>query len=462
MAKKQRIQIKCRGADSVPYNKLNPLQGNLKDLSDENYSKLKKEILELGFSEPISVWENDGKLFLLNGHQRHRVIKRMVETEDFDCPPLPISIIEAATLKEAQKKILSLTSQYGQITGQGLYDFALDAGLSFDEINESFRFPEIDFDEWKLEFFKDDGSGDGDGEEKGSLTEKFLVPPFSILDARQGYWKERKKQWLDLGIRSELGREHLATTVASTTWMNRGSDQGGSIFDPVLCEIACRWFSPKGGIVIDPFAGGSVRGVVASLVGRQYIGVELRKEQVEANRDQAEELCQDPMPVWHCGDSRNIQTYLKGVEADLIFSCPPYADLEVYSDDPSDLSTLKYPEFIEAYREIIKRTLSLLKQDRFACFVVGEVRGEESGFYYNFVADTIAAFQDHGARFYNEAILASPIGSLPIRAGRQFSATRKLGKTHQNVLIFCKGDPKKATAACGEVQITELAEADDE
>ncbi|MBK8202452.1 MAG: hypothetical protein IPK68_09130 [Bdellovibrionales bacterium] len=63
MAKKQRIQIKCRGAESVPYDKLNPLQGNLKDLSDENYSKLKKEILELGFSEPISVWENDGKLF---------------------------------------------------------------------------------------------------------------------------------------------------------------------------------------------------------------------------------------------------------------------------------------------------------------------------------------------------------------------------------------------------------------
>ena len=104
----------------------------------------------------------------------------------------------------------------------------------------------------------------------------------------------------------------------------------------------------------------------------------------------------------------------------------------------------------------------LLKQDRFACFVVGEVRGGDSGFYYNFVADTIAAFQDHGARFYNEAILASPIGSLPFRARKQFSANRKLVKTNQNILIFCKGDPKKATAACGEVQITELAEADDE
>jgi DNA modification methylase len=461
VAKKNRIEIKCKGAENIPCSELVPLQGNLKELSEENYQKLRREILDLGFSEPISVWKNDGKNFLLNGHQRQRVIKRMIDMEGFECPPLPVSVVEATTLKEAQKKILSLTSQYGAMTPQGLYEFSIEAGLSFDEINESFRFPEIDMDEWKLEFFGETGDSDG-SEEKGSLSEKFLVPPFSILDARQGYWKERKAQWLNLGIRSELGREHLATTVASTTWMNRGNDSGGSIFDPVLCEIACRWFSPIGGTVIDPFAGGSVRGVVASLTGRQYIGVELRKEQVEANREQADELCRDPVPVWHCGDSRHIQAHLKGVEADLVFSCPPYADLEVYSDDPADLSTLKYPEFLDAYREIIKSTLALLKNDRFACFVVGEVRGGDSGFYYNFVADTIAAFQDHGARFYNEAILASPIGSLPVRAGRQFSATRKLGKTHQNILIFCKGDPKKATAACGEVQITELAEAEDE
>src|SRR5574337_294332 len=66
---------------------------------------------------------------------------------------------------------------------------------------------------------------------------------------------------------------------------------GTSIFDPVLCEIAYRWFSPPGGTVLGPFAGGSVRGIVAAKLGRQYIGGELRPEQVEANRAQADELC---------------------------------------------------------------------------------------------------------------------------------------------------------------------------
>lgn len=225
---------------------------------------------------------------------------------------------------------------------------------------------------------------------------------------------------------------------------------GTSIFDPVLCELLYRWFCPPGGIVLDPFAGGSVRGIVASRLGRQYIGVELRKEQVEANRQQEDVAC-DPVPVWHCGDSRSIDKICEGVEADFVFSCPPYVDLEVYSDDPQDISTMKYPEFIKAYSEIITKSCGLLKNDRFACFVVGEVRNSKGG-YYGFVPDTINAFISAGLSYYNEAILVTAVGSLPLRCGRSFESSRKLGKTHQNVLIFCKGNPKKATTDIGAVE----------
>lgn len=58
-----------------------------------------------------------------------------------------------------------------------------------------------------------------------------------------------------------------------------------------------------------------------------------------------------------------------------------------------------------------------------------------------------------GAGYYNEAVLVTPAGSLPIRAGRQFEASRKLGKTHQNVLVYCKGDPRLAAGRLGEVAI---------
>jgi DNA modification methylase len=254
-----------------------------------------------------------------------------------------------------------------------------------------------------------------------------------------------------------------ATSYDSQDLMNAitGSDTatGTSIFDPVLCEIAYRWFCPIGGLILDPFAGGSVRGIVASKLGRQYIGHELRQEQVDANRAQGSELCGDDEhpPAWICGDSRNIDTTCADVQADMVFSCPPYADLEVYSDDPKDLSTMKYSDFRAVYFEIIKKTCSLLKPDRFACFVVGEVR-DKRGNYYNFVGDTISAFRAAGLEFYNEAILVTAAGSLPIRAGRAFRATRKMGKTHQNVLVFVKGDGKRAAKACGDCAFGEIGD----
>ena len=261
----------------------------------------------------------------------------------------------------------------------------------------------------------------------------------------------------------KAGRE-LTTEEFQRDWY-QGPDtyaSGTSIFDPVLCELAYSWFSPEGGTVLDPFAGGSVRGVVASRLGRQYIGVELREEQVAANRLQGDELCPDIPPVWHTGDSRNIDRICADVQADFVFSCPPYADLEVYSDDPKDLSTLKYEDFKPAYFDIIAKSCAILKEDRFACFVVGDVR-DKKGNYYNFVGDTVEAFRAAGLHFYNEAILVTSVGSLPIRVGRQFASGRKLGKTHQNVLVFVKGDGKRATQACGdvEVHIPEASETDE-
>jgi len=309
----------------------------------------------------------------------------------------------------------------------------------------------------------------------GALLERFIVPPFSILDTRQGYWQERRRWWLGLGLQSELGRGDISgvtryriagqTSTANPSSQVRladprygparafstdmmkgehvGSDitaAGTSIFDPVLCELAYRWFCPPGGVVLDPFAGGSVRGIVAAYLGHPYLGVDLSARQVEANREQAARiLTTQPIPEWIVGDSGAV---LPGVtrSADLVFTCPPYYDLEVYSDDARDLSALRsYADFLVAYRAIIAAAVDRLRPGRFACIVVSEIRGKE-GTFQGLVPDTIAAFIHAGMRYYNEAILINSAGSLPIRITKQFEAGRKLGRTHQNVLVFLKGD----------------------
>lgn len=294
---------------------------------------------------------------------------------------------------------------------------------------------------------------------RGPVADKFLFPPFSVLSARDGDWQERKRAWTAIGIESEVGRDDDLTLKGNAAKFdyyrvmegtrNETDEQGTSIFDPVLCELIYNWFSFNGAQIVDPFAGGSVRGVVASCLDRNYWGSELRREQVKANIDQVDALCPEFKPVYVCGDS--METLINAPDADLIFSCPPYGDLEKYSDDPSDLSNMEWHTFLAAYKRIILRSCKVLKENRFACFVVGDFR-DKRGFYRNFVSETIAAFRDCGLELYNEAILLTSVGSASMRVTKQFEAGRKFAKTHQNVLVFCKGDWRKAAQYCNGVE----------
>lgn len=612
-----------------------------------------------------------------------------------------------------------------------------------------------------------------------TLAERFGVVPFTVLDARSGWWLARKRAWLAMGIKSEVGRTAQAYAIGDkSAWERKASadqaatlpsasgrdptfyaqkqdverrlghlidvadfearyykpptsgagnltTEGVSVFDPVLCEMAYRWFCPPGGLILDPFAGGSVRGIVAAKIGRRYLGIDLRQEQVTANRDQWAAVCGHPAqvaasddditdpdaitpvmsaggylvkrddlftidggrggkartclglargaagltsagsrsspqmnivagvarhlgipamlhtsegaytpemaqavqrggqitqhkagynnviyararddaktrgwveipfgmecpeaitntrrqvanipttvarivvsvgsgmslagilwglkdaglsipvlgvvvgadprkrlakyapkdwanmvtledagmdysaspdqttlgqikldpiyeakcirfmrdgdllwvvgcrasmvgesdaaagaapPVWVCGDSLTVLDDVPDGSADMIWTCPPYGDLEVYSDNPQDLSTMSWDQFLVAYRAILAKAGAKLKPDRFAGIVVGDFR-DDRGLYRDFVSATIDAARAAGLSLYNEAILVTPIGSLAVRLAKQFTTSRKMGKTHQNVLIFVKGDPKKATQAVGDVEVGDI------
>lgn len=139
----KKVQVAAQGAGALPVEHLSDFQGELKTLTDENYEKLKSEILTLGFSEPISVWKNKNRFYILNGHQRVKTLRRMQE-DGYKIPKIPVSFVEAKNVKEAKEKVLALTSQYGVMTTEGLAAFAKEAGLALDEIAGRYIFPEID------------------------------------------------------------------------------------------------------------------------------------------------------------------------------------------------------------------------------------------------------------------------------------------------------------------------------
>ena len=156
------IKIAVRGAFNLPIDDIHHFQGDLKTLSIENFEKLKKEILETGFAFAPHVWQNpdDKRWMLLDGHQRCNVLREL-QRKGYDVPPVPVNPVEAKDFKEARRRVLQGTSQYGEMTSEGLYEFALTSEITFEDLADSFVFPEIDFDQYEKEF----GNGEPEGED---------------------------------------------------------------------------------------------------------------------------------------------------------------------------------------------------------------------------------------------------------------------------------------------------------
>lgn len=414
--------------EMLPVDVLRPYKKNAKKHPVQQIEAVAESIREFGFNQPIVV---DSDNVVIVGHGRLEAAKHLGLTE------VPVITVD---LTDEQARAYRLADNK-------LNESAWDMDLVIEEL-KGLSEPMIDLTGFDSSLVLDNDTG-----RKGSLSDRFIAPPFSVLDTRQGYWQDRKRAWLALGIQSETGRAEGLISNGDRNNMLTSINNGTSVFDPVLCEIAYSWFNVPKGVVLDPFAGGSVRGIVASKLGMQYVGHELRKEQVDANRLQGE-FCDDPMPVWVPGDS-NETLEASDVEADLIFSCPPYADLEVYSDDPADISNMPYEQFLDVYTSIISKAVAKLKDDRFAVWVVGEVR-DKTGMYHNLVNDTVDAFIEAGMGYYNEMILLNAVGTLALRAGKQFSAGRKIGKCHQNVLVFYKGNPKRIKDNYPAIDFTEI------
>lgn len=463
-------------------------QEDFKEWLPNGDKKLIESLLKYQFADPFKVWHHNGINYCLDG--RHRFLDLMSVAESgYEVPQmLPATFIDCKDMKEAAELVLVYSSAYAKITQQGLLDFVKNFDLDFPDMSSLINIPEFDDIAFIGKLNESEGLMPGDKITPSSLKDSFIFPPFSILDTRSGVWQERKRKWMQLGFNSQETREDvelIAKSGQSTAiyeLKNKMRDmlqrepnwdeiidyakkkglhvyEGASIFDPVLCELSYRWFCPEGGRILDPFAGGSVRGIVAGVLGYDYLGIDLRDDQCVANRKQAFVLNLDVVKTqWFTGDSDEVLNQKMSEDSfDFVYSCPPYADLEKYSDDPKDLSNMDYADFKEVYFSIIKKAVAQLKDDRFACFVVGDVR-DKKGFYYNFVSDTIQAFKDAGMELYNEIILVNTVGSLAIRVRRQFNGGRKVGKMHQNVLVFYKGDPKKIKDNFPELNLGELEE----
>ena len=406
----------------VPIDSITPYAGNAKLHPQEQIDQIKRSIDLLGFDDPIAVWQNNE---IIEGHGRLLAAQQLGMTE--------VPIIRLDDLTDEQRRAYALI--HNKLTMNSGFDMdILEVELA--HIGE-IDMEQFDFSMEPLDFGDDTGSSTG-GEEHAKLTDTFIVPPFSVLDTRQGYWRERREHWEAItGDLSQTRDGEYGTISNGSDTILQTINGGTSNFDPVLAETMMKWFCIEGGHILDPFGGEQTKGVVAGECGYKYTAVEFRQEQVDVN---TQAVAKYPDVNYICGDSNNISKLVTKRGFDFCFTSPPYYDLEVYSkEDMSALGT--YEEFMQQYKNIFQQCFDLLADDTFLAIKVGEIRDKKTGIYRNFVGDTITCMIECGFCYYNELVLINPAGTLPQRAGRSMR-TRKVGKMHQNVLVFYKGDPQ--------------------
>lgn len=277
------------------------------------------------------------------------------------------------------------------------------------------------------------------------------ILPWSVLRQDSKPWQARKAWWVERGVFDTAATPSVAAMVSTG---RHGRVSGGvSRFDPVLTELLTAWYAPSGGMILDPFAGAAVRGLVAAHLARRYTGVELSGSLAAANR-RHQELWREagilaahaPPATWLSGAAQDLLPSMPTGSVDSVLTCPPYHNRERYSDDPADLSAMRWAGFTEAYGGIIAQAVRVLRPDRFAVWVVSDVR-DHRGHLRGLPAMTTAAHLAAGAHPVAEFILIEPGGLRAKTMRPPWEACRTPTRSHQLVQVYVKGDRKAATGA---------------
>lgn len=197
-------------ADLVPY------VSNARTHSDDQVAQIAASIKEFGFTNPILI---DGDKGIIAGHGRLQAARKL----GLDTVPT----IELHGLSDAQRRAYILADN--KLALNAGWDNELLALELADLADLDFDLNLIGFDEMELEGLNPSAVPADDAGDNASLADRFGIPPFSVLNAREGWWQGRKRAWLALGIKSELGRgENLIENGGGMTTKAR-YDQGGAL-----------------------------------------------------------------------------------------------------------------------------------------------------------------------------------------------------------------------------------------
>ena len=208
-----------------------------------------------------------------------------------------------------------------------------------------------------------------------------------------------------------------------------------SIFNPVVAIWILNLFAPQTGVVYDPFAGGGCRAIISAKKELKYIGIELRREEVNAIKTRLKDNNITAKII--CGDSRNVPQ-IPNESADFLITCPPYYNMEKYDGGPNDISMANtYDEFLDKIEASIKESHRILRPGSLSCWVVGLHRNK-NGELLTIPHDIVKIHKRHGYKHKEEIVLnwnKNTTGALR-RVGNFEKGNKFLIRNHEYLEVF--------------------------
>ena len=165
---------------------------NARSHPDRNRSAVEKSLRELGAGRSIVV-DRDG--VIVGGNAVYeQAVKLGIPVKEIETNGDELIVVRRVDLATDDPRRKALALADNQISTLAEWD-----EVTLEEIQTELL-GEIDFDVMGF----DEVGEELEPVQHAALADRFIVPPFSVLDARQGYWQERKDAWISLGIRSEI------------------------------------------------------------------------------------------------------------------------------------------------------------------------------------------------------------------------------------------------------------------
>ena len=270
--------------------------------------------------------------------------------------------------------------------------------------------------------------------------EKYGVWPMTVwpVDMQDNKTKQLKSAIGDSGqARGEEGEK----VFFAGAWREVGTtgfytSKGFGAFNPAIASWLLNCYAPETGFCFDPFAGGGTRAIMAASYGLDYVGYEIRQEEVDAVYGRCVNAGVSDKVLIHCGDSRNCEL-TNDNSADFLITCPPYWNLEQYDGGDCDLSMINsYDNFIIEITKTINESYRILKSGAISCWVVGLHR--DNGELITMHHDIAAAHKKAGFVQKEEIILNMVNNGAVQRVGNFEKGNKFLIRNHEYALVFAK------------------------